>query len=118
MAGSDSVMMDLWCSGESTASIDIPTAPRRKWPELIPWTLEDNLLQGVEMHFIETTAEGQLGLCRQSSRLKRVAIGGAVTRHQQSMLPDYLALPWEPDVCVGWRDGVYLCVYAWPELCG
>ena len=119
VAGSDSVMMDLWVPSERVTLhlIDIPTAPRRKWPELIPWMLEDRLLQGVdEMHFVisETTAEGQLQVFAVSHQdlkeWQRVAQNAGVSA--QSMLPDYLALPWEPErISVGWRDGVCLVRY-------
>jgi len=119
VAGSDSVQMDLWVPSERVTVhfVDIPTAPRRKWPELIPWMLEDRLLQGVdEMHFVisETTAEGQLQVFAISHKdlkeWQRVAQNAGVSA--QSMLPDYLALPWEPErISVGWRDGVCLVRY-------
>lgn len=119
VAGSDRVRMDLWVPSERVTVhfIDTPTAPRRKWPELVPWMLEDRLLQGVdEMHFVisETTAQGQLQVLAISlDDLKewlRVAQNAGVSA--QSMLPDYLALPWEPErISVGWRDGVCLVRY-------
>ena len=119
VAGSDSVQMDLWVPSERVTVhfVDIPTAPRRKWPELIPWMLEDRLLQGVdEMHFVisKTTAEGQLQVFAVSHQdlkeWQRVAQNAGVSA--QSMLPDYLPLPWEPErISVGWRDGVCLVRY-------
>ena len=119
VAGTDNVLMDLWVPSERVTLylIDIPTAPRRKWPELIPWMLEDRLLQGVEeMHFVisDTTPQGQLQVFAVShadlKEWQRVAQNAGVSA--QSMLPDYLALPWESErISVGWRDGVCLVRY-------
>ena len=43
VAESDLIVMDLWVPSELVALhlIDPPSAPRRKWAELIPWILED-----------------------------------------------------------------------------
>lgn len=119
VAGTDNVLMDLWVPSERVTLylVDIPTAPRRKWPELIPWMLEDRLLQGVEeMHFVisDTTAEDQLQVFAVSHQdlkeWQRIAQNAGVSA--QSMLPDYLALPWESErISVGWRDGVCLVRY-------
>ena len=42
-ADADLVSMDLWVPSESVAMhlIDPPSAPKRKWTNLIPWILED-----------------------------------------------------------------------------
>ena len=119
VAGSDSVIMDLWVPSErlTVYSVDIPTAPRRKWPELVPWMLEDRLLQAVEeMHFViaEPAVDEQLlvfAISREDLReWQRVALNAGVSA--QSMLPDYLALPWETErISVGWRDGTCLVRY-------
>ena len=116
VAGSDVVRMDLWVPSERVTvhCVDIPTAPRRKWPELVPWMLEDRLLQRVdEMHFVisDTTEQGQLQVLAISredlQEWQRVAQNAGVLA--QSMVPDYLALPWEPErISIGWRDGVCL----------
>ena len=119
VAGSDVVRMDLWVPSERVTVyfVDIPTAPRRKWPELVPWMLEDRLLQGVdEMHFVisDTPVEDQLqvfAISREDLKeWRRVAQNAGVSA--QSMLPDYLALPWESErISIGWRDGVCLVRY-------
>jgi len=47
--------MQLWVPTERIGfhQVDVPTAPERKWPQLIPWLLEDRILQPVEeMHFV------------------------------------------------------------------
>ena len=45
----DFEMAKLWVPSEkiSIQIIDVPTAPRRKWREIIPWMLEDIVLQNV-----------------------------------------------------------------------
>lgn len=138
VAGSDVVKMDLWVPSESVTvhCIDVPTAPKRKWPELIPWMLEDRLLQPVEdMHFVvaDQAVDGQLQVLVASQadiqEWQRVAQNSGVL--PRAMYPDFLALPWEEGrIAVGWRDG--LCVVrlgvaegfaaspdiAWAMICG
>jgi type II secretion system protein L len=114
VAGTDVLPMHLWVPSELIAlhNIDTPTAPRRKWPELIPWMLEDRLLQPLdEVHLAvsDSPVEGQLAVwavsCQDLREWQRVAENAGVSA--QSMLPDYLALPWEPGrISIGWRDGV------------
>jgi len=115
VAGADVVKMDLWVPSESVSvhSIDVPTAPRRKWPELLPWMLEDRLLESVDdMHLVVAgQAEGQLQIIAVSQRdmqeWQRVAENAGVL--VRSMYPDCLALPWEAGrISVGWRDGICL----------
>ena len=55
VAGTNASAMSLWVPSERVGlhSVDIPSAPQRKWAELIPWLLEDRILQPVEeMHFV------------------------------------------------------------------
>jgi len=55
VAGSNAEPLTLWVPSEAISlhSVDIPTAPQRKWAELLPWMLEDRVLQPVdEMHFV------------------------------------------------------------------
>ena len=116
VAGTDVVSMHLWVPSELVAlhSLDTPTAPRRKWSELIPWMLEDELLQPLEevhLAISDSSVEGQLPVWAVSRHdlleWQRIAENSGVAA--QSMLPDYLALPWEPGrISIGWRDGVYL----------
>ena len=42
--------MALWVPSQRICLhvIEAPTAPQRKWAELIPWILEDRILQPVE----------------------------------------------------------------------
>ena len=115
VAGADVVKMDLWVPSESVSvhSIEVPTAPKRKWPELLPWMLEDRLLESVDdMHLVVAgQAEGQLQIIAVSQRdmqeWQRIAENSGV--QARSMYPDFLALPWEDGrISVGWRDGVCL----------
>jgi general secretion pathway protein L len=116
VAGADVVKMDLWVPSEAVTvhSLDVPTAPKRKWPELIPWMLEDRLLQSVEgVHFVvaDQVVDDQLQILVASQsdiqEWQRVAQNSGVL--PRAMYPDFLALPWEEGrITVGWRDG--LCV--------
>lgn len=119
VADSELVSMDLWVPSECVAvhTIDAPSAPRRKWEELIPWILEDRLLQPIEeMHFVVCgqTPEGQLQVLvvsqSEMQNWQRIAKNSGVTA--KSMFPDYMVLPYEVQrISVGWRDGVCLVRY-------
>ncbi|MDG2501140.1 MAG: type II secretion system protein GspL [Porticoccaceae bacterium] len=108
--------MNLWVPSERVAvhHIEVPTAPERKWPELVPWMLEDRILQPVdEMHFVIGGRVGNnqlqiLAVSRQDMQdWQRVAVNAGVAAI--SMVPDFLALPWEAGrICIGWREGVCL----------
>ena len=119
VADNDLVSMDLWVPSESVSMhlIDPPSAPKRKWAELIPWILEDRLLQPIEdVHFVVCgqSAEGQLQVLVVSQadvqNWQRVSKNSGVVA--QSMYPDYMALPYEDGrISVGWRDGICLVRY-------
>ena len=116
VADADLVSMNLWVPSESVAMhlIDPPSAPKRKWTELIPWILEDRLLQPIEeLNFVlcGQNTEGQLQILVVSDadiqNWQRVAKNSGVA--PQSMYPDYMALPYEEGrISIGWRDGVCL----------
>lgn len=116
VAEADLVSMNLWVPSESVAMhlIDPPSAPKRKWTELIPWILEDRLLQPIEeVNFVlcGQNTEGQLQILVVSDadiqNWQRVAKNSGVA--PQSMYPDYMALPYEEGrISIGWRDGVCL----------
>ena len=105
--------MQLWVPTERIGfhQVEVPTAPERKWPQLIPWLLEDRILQPVEeMHFVIAgrTDNNQLQVLAVSredmQHWCRVAENSAVAA--SSMVPDYLARPWEAGrINVGWREG-------------
>ncbi|MGB2115737.1 MAG: type II secretion system protein GspL [Porticoccaceae bacterium] len=115
----DSVNMDLWVPSElvSFHLVEPPAAPKRKWAELIPWMLEDRLLQPIEeLHFVDCgqNADGQIQVLVVSQldlqNWQRIARNSAAVAN--GMYPDYLALPWEAGrISVGWRDGVCLVRY-------
>jgi type II secretion system protein L len=119
VADSELVSMDLWVPSECVAvhTIDAPSAPRRKWEELIPWILEDRLLQPIEeMHFVVCgqTSEGQLQVLvvsqSEMQNWQRIAKNSGVTA--KSMFPDYMVLPYEAQrISIGWRDGICLVRY-------
>ena len=108
--------MSLWVPSERIAvhHVDVPTAPERKWAELIPWMLEDRILQPVdEMHFVIVgrVDNNQLQILAVSQQdikdWQRVAQNAGVAA--TAMTPDFLALPWEAGrISIGWREGVCL----------
>ena len=108
--------MSLWVPSERVAVhlVDVPTAPERKWAELIPWMLEGRILQPVdEMHFVIVgrVDNNQLQILAVSQQdiqdWQRVAQNAGVAA--TSMTPDFLALPWEAGrISIGWREGVCL----------
>ncbi len=111
----DFEMAKLWVPSEkiSIQIIDVPTAPRRKWREIIPWMLEDIVLQNVsDIHYeIIDENSGKLTLLIISTEClenwQRIAKNAAV--NAISMAPDYLAVPFDKNtVSVGWREGVLL----------
>ncbi|MDG1693264.1 MAG: type II secretion system protein GspL [Porticoccaceae bacterium] len=119
VADADLISMDLWVPSESVALhlIDPPSAPKRKWAELIPWILEDRLLQPIEdVHFVVCgqNTEGKLQILvvgdSDIQNWQRVARNSGVV--PKSMYPDYMALPYEDGrVSIGWRDGFCLVRY-------
>ncbi|MDG0968865.1 MAG: type II secretion system protein GspL [Porticoccaceae bacterium] len=105
----------VWIPSDRISShlVDIPSAPERKWPDLLPWMLEDRLLQAAEdMHFVvagRTSEQLQvIAVSRQDmSEWIRIAENAGVSA--VAMAPDYLALPWEEGILsIGWREGSLL----------
>tara|TARA_B110000090_G_scaffold178203_1_gene201769 strand:- start:197 stop:1303 length:1107 start_codon:yes stop_codon:yes gene_type:complete len=117
--GETSRAMALWVPSQRVTVhvIDTPTAPQRKWIELIPWILEDRILQPVdEMHFVlgaSSLVEGKKQLTvtvisKQDMRewLRIADNGGAAAT---AMVPDYLALPFESGrISMAWCEGQFL----------
>ena len=110
------VYVDLWIPSDyiTVQRIQAPTAPRRKWPSLIPWIMEERILDRVEdMHFV-------IGECVEDDFIEVFSVrkkdllnwlrvaenSGVVVR---KMVPDYFALPWEVGrLSVGRGDGCCL----------
>jgi type II secretion system protein L len=117
------VYVDLWIPSDyiTVQRIQAPTAPRRKWPSLIPWIMEERILDRVEdMHFV-------IGECVEDDFIEVFSVrkkdllnwlrvaenSGVVVR---KMVPDYFALPWEVGrLSVGWREGYCLVRYSASE---
>jgi len=111
--------MALWVPSQRICLhvIEAPTAPQRKWAELIPWILEDRILQPVdEMHFVLGNSFIQEGkkqlrvsvISKQDLReWLRIADNAGVAT--TAMVPDYLALPFELGrISMAWREGLFL----------
>lgn len=115
-AGSNAQSMNLWVPSERVSShwIEVPTAPERKWAELIPWMLEDRILHPVaDMHFVMAgrSQDNQLHILAVSKQdmqeWQRIADNAGVSA--LCMVPDFMVLPWEEGrITVGWREGLCL----------
>lgn len=105
----------LWVPSERITRhrVPVPSAPERKWPELIPWMLEDRILQPVEeIHFVICGREGDelevFAVTREDLR-HWLEMAEQVGVNVQSMVPDFMALPWEDGrISVAWREGLCL----------
>jgi type II secretion system protein L len=117
--GEEHRSMALWVPSERVTvhRIEAPSAPQRKWSELIPWILEDRLLQPVEdMHFVigAVIAEDDKKLVditvvsKQDMReWLRIADNASV--NPSALIADYMALPFEADrISMVWREGSFL----------
>ena len=117
--GEEHRSMALWVPTEriSVHRIEAPSAPRRKWSELIPWILEDRLLQRVEdMHFVAGAvfSEGDrkwidVTVVSKQDMLEWLRIADNASVTPTALVPDYLALPVEEGrLTAVWREGVLL----------
>ena len=117
------VYVDLWIPSDqiTVQRIQAPTAPRRKWPSLIPWIMEERILDRVDdMHFVigEYLEDDfvEVFSVRKTDLLNWLRVAensGVVVR---KMVPDYFALPWEVGrLSVGWREGYCLVRYSASE---
>ena len=115
VAGANAEPMTLWVPSEAISlhSVDIPTAPQRKWAELLPWMLEDRVLQPVgEMHFVVAGRDDekiQIMAVSRQDMLEWIRVAENAGVSAQAMAPDFMALPWESGILsIGWRDGILL----------
>lgn len=90
--------------------VTVPKAPRRKWLDLLPWILEDKLLQAPEeLHFTIAAKSGDklIVLVAAKSQIqawKNKVEEAGVLNYQ--LIPDYLALPWTSGLLsIGKRSG-------------
>jgi type II secretion system protein L len=106
----------LWVPGEKVVAhrVPRPKAPKRKWPDMLPWLLEDRLLQPVEsLHFVAfdegNTGEIVVYTVSQSDMKDWLGIAAEQGLRNFRMLPDYLALPWQPgSISIAARDELLL----------
>ena len=117
--GEEHRSMALWVPSERIAvhRIEAPSAPRRKWSELIPWILEDRLLQPVEdMHFVigaiisaEDKKWVDVTVVNRQDMQEWLRIADNVSVAPTALVADYLALPVEEGrISVVWREGALL----------
>ena len=115
--------VSLWIPSERVAihRIAKPTAPRRKWLGLVPWILEEKILQPAEKtHFVighDATDELVDVFAVSKDDLNtwaNVARNAGFAPIQ--MTPDYFALPWdEGRISMAWREGDFLVRHSFSE---
>lgn len=94
--------LNIWVPSAAVAihQLAAPRAPRRKWPDLVPWMLEDRLLQPPEqMHFVILKRQGDQLIVLATAKSSMQEWQGALAEAGISdyrLLPDFLALPWQP----------------------
>ena len=98
--------------------LEVPSAPRRKWKELLPWLLEERLLSPVDKMLCQPLAEHEgsvLVLVVARAQLRAVLDELEGGQEQQgleaaTLVPDYFALPWaENEIAVAGRsDGCWV----------
>lgn len=90
----------LWVPSEAVAChlVTVPDVPRSKWQAMIPWLLEDQLLESPEalaFHFGQRDGDGRVPVL--------VTSRAQLTAWQQvgsgELVPDFFALPWRQGEC-------------------
>jgi type II secretion system protein L len=102
--------LGLWVPAEllSHHQIPLPVAPRRKWAAMLPWLMEDRILEPVErMHFVITARHADhldVIAMRRSDMDACLETAAKVEVQVLAAQPDYLALPWYTgEIVVAWR---------------
>jgi len=105
--------------------VEKPSAPRRKWNELLPWLLEERLLSSVDgLLFLPLAEHGHrvlvLVVARTRLHMELEDLGdqersreGAQVLDAAALVPDYFALPWQQnDISIADRgDGYWVVRY-------
>ena len=123
--------MVVWVPGEqvSVYELEMPDVPKRRWADMLPWLLEDQLLRPAEdLHFVVGPEVGDNHILvyvvgkEQMNQWRLMAESKALSIQQA--VPDYLALPMEEGyvsvTIVGQRmlvrTGVYTGFAAHPAI--
>lgn len=96
--------------------VDVPKAPRRKWLDLLPWILEEKLLQAPEdLHFTIAGKNGDTLLVLVAAKAQIQDWKNTVEERgllNYKLVPDYLALPWSSGLLsIGQNSGNILVRY-------
>jgi general secretion pathway protein L len=102
----------VWVPSEEVLFLPLarPSAPRGKWPKLLPWLLEDHLLSDpAEQHVLVAEQPGQeqiVIVATARDQLKQWQGHCSRLGYQpRAMVPDVLALPWEEGTVTVYVDG-------------
>lgn len=96
-------VVTVWVPTEQLAchSVEVPPVPRKKWQAMIPWLLEDRLLdkpEAMEFFFsdkqsgnnVAVIAVSKAVLADWQKQLKQHQV------HYSALVPDFFSLPWQP----------------------
>lgn len=94
--------------------VPAPSAPRRKWAELVPWMLEDKLLQAPEeMHFViagkSKEALSVFVIDKNQIREWKESIE-ALGLNSFQLIPDFMALPWHSGIVSIGKSDEYVLI--------
>jgi len=102
--------------------LDAPSAPRRKWKELLPWLLEERLLSPVDelLCLLLAEHEGRVLVLVVARTMLHTVLEGYKTQEEEQgldvsiLVPDYFALPWfDNQIAVADRgDGYWVVRYS------
>lgn len=94
--------MDVWVPGEhvSAYELEMPDVPERKWNEMIPWLLEDQLLRPIEeLHFVMASVlpdrHALVFVVSRENMNRWLMMAESKSVNLRKIAPDYLALPLE-----------------------
>ncbi|MGD9660831.1 MAG: type II secretion system protein GspL [Porticoccaceae bacterium] len=95
-------VVSVWVPSEQIAChvLEVPPVPRKKWQAMIPWLLEDRLLERPEIteficadkqsdNLVAVIAVSKAALADWQQRLKQLGI------RYSALMPDFFSLPWQ-----------------------
>lgn len=103
----------VWVPGEWVTShlLTVPPVTRKKWQAMVPWLLEEQLLQRPDELVFQTAAKDRdhrvpvLAVSRAQLTVWQQALAARLPNYA-ALVPDYFALPWQDGaISLGFRDG-------------
>lgn len=101
----------VWVPSEGVAvhELERPQAPRRKWRQLLPWLMQDRLLDPPESYAfgIADTGAEQLSVAAVANDTLNewTLLANKLGKRFAGFIPDFMALPWMSGSVTVWTDG-------------